>query len=189
MESTLYFVPNPVKHTRDAMLDAARALVLDGGPAAASARAVAQALGAPSGSIYHRFPRRDDLLAAAWLRAQDRFLEAYLAAGDATAAAVRVLTWSGEHPADGALLLRHALSDLLRGEVSAELAERAAANNARAEAAVAAFAGDLGLPVADVVVAVVDLPYGMTRRILRADRAPTGSEVEILRRAVTRLLG
>ena len=180
-------MPNPVKHTRDAMLDTARALVLDGGPAAASARAVAQALGAPSGSIYHRFPRRDDLIAAAWLRAQDRFLTAYLAAAEQgpAAAAVRVLTWSAEHPADAALLLRHALSDLVRGEVSPELAHQADANNARAEAAVRELAGDRLLD--DFLVAVVDLPYGMTRRILRT-RTPTQSDVDALTRALAKLL-
>ncbi|MFC7615794.1 TetR/AcrR family transcriptional regulator [Actinokineospora soli] len=154
-------MPNQVKHTRDAMLDTARALVLDGGPAAASARAVALALGAPSGSIYHRFPRRDDLVAAAWLRAQDRFLDAYLTAAQQspTAGATRVLTWSAENPADAALLLRHALPDLLRGEVSPTLATQAATNNTRAETAVRTTAEALDLPLDDVVLALVDLPW------------------------------
>ncbi|MFC5286498.1 TetR family transcriptional regulator [Actinokineospora guangxiensis] len=183
-------MPNPVKHTRDAMLDAARALITGGGPAAVSARAVAAALGAPSGSIYHRFPRRDDLVAAAWLRAQDRFLDAYLAAAERgpVAAATSVPTWSVEHPADAALLLRHALADLLRGDVSPALTEHAEANNARAEAAVRRLADEAGIPVRDMVLAVVDLPYAVTRRLLRAG-VPVQSDVDSLARAVGRLVG
>lgn len=189
MESILQFVPNPVKHTRDAMLDTARTLIIEGGPAAASARAVAIALGAPSGSIYHRFPRRDDLVAAAWLRAQGRFLDAYLAAADdgPVAAATSVLTWSAEHRADAALLLRHALADLLRGEVSPALTEQAEANNAKAEAAVRRLADDAGVPLRDMVLAAVDLPYAATRRLLRAD-GPTESDVDALARAVGKLI-
>ncbi|UVS78496.1 TetR family transcriptional regulator [Actinokineospora sp. UTMC 2448] len=195
-------MPRPVKHSPDAMLDTARALVLAGGPAAASARAVAAALGAPSGSIYHRFPRRDDLVAAAWLRAQDRFLTAFLSAAEpgaddksadrtarerAVDAAVRVPTWCAENPADAGLLLRHGLADLLRGEVSPDLATRAAGNNARLEAAVRALAEETGIPLEDVILAVVDLPYGLTRRVLRSG-GPKKSDVDTLRRAVTRLL-
>jgi AcrR family transcriptional regulator len=115
------------------MLDAARDLILEGGPAAASARAVSLALGAPSGSIYHRFPRRDDLVAATWLRAQDRFLDAYLGAlsGEdplqaAVAAADTVLVWSLANSSDAALLLRHALRDLLRAEAIARPARQGA---------------------------------------------------------------
>lgn len=172
------------------MLDAARELVLRGGPAAASARAVATAIGAPSGSVYHRFPRRDDLVAATWLRAQDRFLAGYLdtLAGSGPEAAVGVLTWSGANPDDAAVLLRYGLRDLVRREVSAGLSEHANANQRRLETAIARFAGAVERPVSDVLLAVVDLPYAVTRRILRAGRSPTGAEVDSLHRAASLLL-
>ncbi|MEY9213494.1 TetR/AcrR family transcriptional regulator [Thermobifida halotolerans] len=187
-------MPQPVKHSTDAMLDAARALVLDGGPSAASARAVSQATGAPSGSVYHRFPRRDDLVAAAWLRAQDRFLAAYLGALDqpgvraGVEAAVTVLTWSADHPEDAVLLLRHSLRDLLRGPVSTSLGERAEANRRRLRQAVTRFAAAVGRPPADVTLAVVDLPHAVTRRVLRDRRPATPEEVAALRRAAGLLL-
>lgn len=187
-------MPQAIKHTSDAMLDAARTLILGGGPSAGSARAVAMATGAPSGSVYHRFPRRDDLVAAAWLRAQDRFLDAYLgalagpAAGAGVGAAVAVLTWSGSDPQDAALLLRYALPDLVRGEVSAGLAEHAADNDRRLREAITRIADLAGRPTADVVLAVVDLPYAVTRRILRDGRAPTEDDARALRRAASLLL-
>jgi AcrR family transcriptional regulator len=192
-----------VKHSIDAMLDAVRALVLDGGPAAASARAVCQATGASSGSVYHRFPRRDDLVAAAWLRAQDRFLRAYLAAigGKETAeiagkdhvetgvrAAVTVLTWCRDSPDDARLLLRHALRDLLRGDVSPALAERAGKNRQTLRTALDHLTGITGLPARDVVLAVVDLPYAVARRALRDNGIPTPEDIDAVRRGVTRLL-
>lgn len=176
------------------MLDAARALILAGGAAAASARAVSVALGAPSGSIYHQFPRRDDLIAATWLRAQDRFLGAYLAelgqpstqAG--TAAAVTVLTWSGKNPDDAALLLRHSLRDLLHGDLSPELAGRVESDQQQLREALATFAAHTERDLADILVAVVDLPYAVTRRILHDQRSPTEVEVSSLERAVDLLL-
>lgn len=213
-------MPQPIKHTPDAMLDAARTLILGGGPSAGSARAVAMAVGAPSGSVYHRFPRRDDLVAAAWLRAQDRFLDAYLtalagtaagagaaaaaagagatagaeaagaeAAGAGVDAAVAVLTWSAANPQDAALLLRYALADLLRGEVSAGLAEHAADNDRRLRAAITRIAEAADRPLTEVLLAVVDLPYAVSSRILRDGRAPTEDDVRALRRAASLLLG
>lgn len=187
-------MPQPVKHTPDVMLDAARALILRSGPAAATASAVASACGAPSGSVYHRFPRRDDLVAAAWIRAQDRFRDAYLReitqprpdAG--VAAAVVVLTWSGDNPEDASLLLRHSLHDLLRGDVAPELDKRAQANQELLSAAVTRFAATTDRALADVLLAVVDLPYATTRRVLRDRRPPTGQQVRSLERAASLLL-
>jgi len=65
------------------------------------------------------------------LRAQDRFLAAYLGelakphANAAAAAAVVVLTWGAANPEEAALLLRYSLRDLLRGEVSVGLSDHA----------------------------------------------------------------
>jgi AcrR family transcriptional regulator len=184
-----------VKHDPEAMLDAACALVLTGGPAAATARAVAQAIGAPSGSVYHRFPARDDLVAAAWLRAQDRFLEAYLAAVRDTgqppgvAAAVRVLTWSADHSQDAGVLLRFGLADLVRRDISPALRARAAVNQQRVEEAIRELGRLTGRNPSEVVLAVVDLPYSITRRVLREQRRPTDEEIAALARAAGLLTG
>ena len=69
----------PRKHETDVILDAARALVLAGGPRAASVAAIAKASGAPAGTLYHRFGNRDGIVAAAWLRALERFQSRALA--------------------------------------------------------------------------------------------------------------
>ncbi|MEU9506941.1 TetR/AcrR family transcriptional regulator [Micromonospora sp. NPDC048170] len=187
-------MPQPVKHSTDVMLDAVRSLVLSGGPAAASARAVCLATGASSGSVYHRFPRRDDLVAAAWLRAQDRFLRVYLEAlgpADAQAgvgAAVTVLTWCRSHPEDAALLLRHALRDLLRGDTSPALAQQAQAHHGALGDALTAVARATGHRLTDVVLALVDLPYAVARRAMRDHGTPDEDDIAAVRRAVALLL-
>ena len=76
----------PRKHETDVILDAARALVLDGGPRAASVAAIAKASGAPAGTLYHRFGNRDGILTAAWLRALERFQARAMAASTNTGA-------------------------------------------------------------------------------------------------------
>lgn len=181
----------PVKVPTDTLLDAARTLLLDGGPIAASARAVTAMTGASSGSVYHRFPRRDDLVAAAWLRAQDGFLTTFLDAlgRSGVAAAVSVLTWSAAHPEDARLLLRFGLRDLLRDDASPALAEQARATQERVGLALREHAEATGRDLADVTLALVDLPYATTRRILRSARPPSDADVAALRRAASLLLG
>src|SRR5665213_1418161 len=70
------------KHDTDRILDTTRALVLRDGPRAASVAAIARASDAPVGTLYHRFGSRDGILAAAWLRALERFQRRALAAAE-----------------------------------------------------------------------------------------------------------
>src|SRR5690606_14827873 len=102
----------PPRHDVDRLLDAAAALVAEGGPGAATMTAVARAASAPSGSVYHRFPGRPALLAALWLRTVERFQQGFLAALDtdppaqaAPAAARHVVAWCRAHPNEARILL------------------------------------------------------------------------------------
>jgi AcrR family transcriptional regulator len=81
----------PAKHSEDRILHAAGQLVSERGPAATTITAIGQALGAPSGSIYHRFRTRDELLGKLWLSKARLFqgrVEAALKAPDAKPAAL-----------------------------------------------------------------------------------------------------
>lgn len=96
----------PPRFDTDQLLDAAVALAAAGGPAAVTMSAVAQAVGAPSGSVYHRFAGRPALLAEVWLRTVERFQRGYLAVLDgepdphraARAGSRYVVAWSRENP-------------------------------------------------------------------------------------------
>ena len=59
----------------DALLDAAREVILERGPRSATIALIAARAGAPTGSIYHRFASIDELLARTWLRAVRRTQE------------------------------------------------------------------------------------------------------------------
>ena len=64
----------PRTHDIDSLLDAAERLLAVNGSSAVTVRALARATGAPSGTLYHAFGSRADLLGRMWLRAAERFL-------------------------------------------------------------------------------------------------------------------
>ena len=66
-------MPRPAKHDEIGILNAAATLVAARGPSAATITAISHAMGAPSGSIYHRFRSRDELLGRLWLTKAQSF--------------------------------------------------------------------------------------------------------------------
>lgn len=182
----------PRKHETDVILDAARALVLDGGPRAASVAAIAQSSGAPAGTLYHRFGNRDGILAAAWLRALERFQARAMAAGtnaadpmeSAVAMAVAAISFTRELPEDARLLLTMRPGDLLDGEPDAAFSETLAAMNAPLIQRVRGLARELfgsgsARSVDAVARAVADLPYAVVRRHAHDDPMPRWLEADV----------
>jgi AcrR family transcriptional regulator len=172
----------PRLHSDDAILDAARTLVLDGGARAATLNAIAAASGAPKGSIYHRFASLNELLATMWIRAvrrsQGEFIEAARdsdAMSAAVGAALAIYDFAAREPADARLLASLRREDLVRQAplLEGELAtlnrplERALADLARRLFGKATRAG-----IDATVTAVVDLPMGAVRRHLIAGSPP-----------------
>lgn len=174
----------PRKHDTDVILDAARALVLTDGPRAASVAAIAEASGAPVGTLYHRFGNRNGVLTAAWLRALERFQRGVLAAAghpDPVEAGVAMvsaaLVFGRELPDDARLLLNLRISDLLDGAPDPTLHTRLTTMNAplidhlhRLATALFGRAGDREIDA--ISRAVVDLPYAALRRHAHAPTLP-----------------
>lgn len=181
------------------MLDAARALVLEAGPRGVGIRAIGERSGVPSGSLYHRFGSREELLARAWLRAVERFQAGYLRALDADdpfAAALAAAAWSIEfalaNPEDTRLLLEHSRLALMEGAARRPIAEELARVNDPIMAAVRRLATELygsaeGEPLERVLHAVVDLPLAVLRRHLQAGSLSRAT-VTSLQSAVSALL-
>src|SRR5438067_4092316 len=89
-------------------LDAALALIAEGGPPAATVAAIAERLGAPTGSFYHRFASRDVLFGELWLRTVRDFQRGIgeaLDAGEGLRAALHTPAWVRAHPGEARLLL------------------------------------------------------------------------------------
>jgi AcrR family transcriptional regulator len=183
-------VAPPRKHETDVILDAARALVLVGGPRAASVAAIAKSSGAPAGTLYHRFGNRDGILAAAWLRALGRFQARALAADGqapaeaAVAMAVAAISFARELPEDARLLLTIRPGDLLDGEPDEEFQQTLAAMNAPLTERIGTLARQLygssdSRSVDAVARAVADLPYAIVRRHAHDDPMPSWLEADV----------
>ncbi|GAA1225220.1 TetR/AcrR family transcriptional regulator [Kitasatospora nipponensis] len=180
----------PPRFDTDQILDAAVRLAASAGPAGVTMSAVAQAIGAPSGSMYHRFPGRTALLAEVWLRTAERFQEGYVAAlgsapdprAAARAAARHVVSWSRAHLREASLLL-YGAEEFGRSDWSEQHKERADLGNQRVFGSLGSLAEALGaVDPKDherVVLALIDLPLSVIRRHLRAGQ-PLPSHAEDL---------
>ena len=168
-------MPRPRSHDLDAVLDAARAIVLEQGARAATVAAIAKRSGAPTGSLYHAFGSRDRLLAAAWGRAATRSQQDWLRAAEhadpvqaGVNMALSLLAFARAHTEDTQLLLGMRLEDLVDGP--ADVGEI----NAPVVTTVTALATRLDGPAAHerAILATVDLPYGAIRRRLLGGKPP-----------------
>lgn len=174
----------PQKYGEDQILDSASELVRETGLAALSAAGVAARLGAPSGSIYHRFPSRDHLGASLWLRAVESFQDSLVAvlADEAEPAmtvrllAQRILLWSRENLDDAAILLVHRSSDFLNDGWPPELRSRNESQRERTQRLVSDLCEGLGATTDEarlrVRFATIDLPYAAARSSLSQGKAP-----------------
>lgn len=188
----------PSKFTRDDILDAAAGAAQEHWRDATMAH-VAERIGGPVGSIYHRFASREELFVALWLRAIDRFHRGFLECANdvdaqraAIAAAVHIPRFCREHPLDAVAMtlyrqgdLRDAAPAALRDQVAhvndgvnemmRELAERRYGN-----------ADDEFLTL--VVTACLESPYGLVRRYLRSSTPIPDRLDEIVRASTTAIL-
>ncbi len=205
MERLLYFsahltMARPQLHPTDTMLDAARDLLLGEGSRGATMEAIAGASGAPTGSIYHRFGSRDELIARLWIRAVQRSQASWLAALEqedareaALAAGASIVDFCEQHPADAQLLVAFRREDLVRAIPAGTVADELTTLNRPVERAVAELARRLygsrsRVALDRTLLAVFDLPYGATRRHLISGRPlPSGLRAD-LRRAVLAVL-
>ncbi|MCX4547017.1 TetR/AcrR family transcriptional regulator [Streptomyces sp. NBC_01565] len=193
-------MPRPPRFDADEFLDAAVLLAAAGGPAAVTMSAVAQAVGAPSGSVYHRFPGRPALLAEVWLRTVEGFQEGYLAALDgdpdprkaARAGARHVVAWSRAHPREATLLL-YGAEEFGRAGWSEEHRERADRGNERVFARLGMVAAAFGLTGPEgrdrIALALIDLPLAVVRRPLRAGNPLPPHAEDLAEESAAALLG
>jgi AcrR family transcriptional regulator len=193
-------VARPELHPTDAILDAARGVVLEQGLGAATIAAIAGSSGAPVGSIYHRFGSVDDLLTEMWIRAVQRSQKRFAAAAEepdpieaAVGAALSVYDFCVEHPADGRLLLSYRAEDLAGARIDPKQRTKLERLNDPVAAVVKDLArrlyGRASRKSLDrVILAVFDLPHGAVRRPLTNGEALSPQRREAVEAAVRAVL-
>ncbi|HKP40472.1 TetR/AcrR family transcriptional regulator [Mycobacterium sp.] len=190
-------MPRPQLHNRDAMLDAAEALAVRGGPKAVTVRAVSELSGISNGAIYHAFGSMGGLVGRAWVRAARRFLalqrELVDAAADpasgVVAAADTPAVFSEQFPVSARLVLGTRREDLTGdapADVQADL--KALDDDLRdmlIRLSIAVFDRKDGAAVGVIEDCIVGLPTGL---MLRRSMPPTADARQRLAAAVEAIL-
>lgn len=172
------------KYSDQQILDAALELVAEDGAHAANVVAIAKRLGAPSGSIYHRFTSRDLILATLWIRTVKRFQAGFLDAlaqhdtrHAARLAVMHVLGWTDAHRSEARILAMYRRKDLIALRPD-DLGEDLSSLNDGVKDAVKMFArSHFGVADAEtlgrVQLGLIEIPYAAVRQTLRGDRVPS----------------
>jgi AcrR family transcriptional regulator len=118
-------------------VDAALSLLSEGGPGAVTMAAIAHRSRAPTGSIYHRFPSRSAVVAAAWLEALTGFAAVIESALQAAASldGAFLVAWSRTHPREARALFLNEPASLFDTAPPDDLAAAIRAQEARIERA------------------------------------------------------
>lgn len=179
------------KFTEDDLLDAAENVIAAAGVDASSIAAIARAAGAPSGSIYHRFPTRKHLLGALWVRTATSYRIALTDAVSTSASepdrlaetvVKRTFAWVDEHPSRAELLMRFRTEDFVPGDWPQTVLDQIQATNATLSNVLFVLAGQLELDPLDVTLALIDIPATAARRSLLLRNA--AATVHLQKRAI-----
>jgi AcrR family transcriptional regulator len=174
----------PARFSETQILDAAAGLVAYAGPGGATIAAICAALGAPAGSIYHRFTSRDVLLGRLWLQKaalfQDNFVSA-LADNDPVAAGLQAAlslprTARDDFPAARMMLL-HRREDFLADGWPVELQAEASRLKQQVDDALNQLARRLFRQVSTGTLtttrfAILDVAFAAVRRHVAANETP-----------------
>jgi AcrR family transcriptional regulator len=188
----------PTKYHPQRFVDAATTLYAEGGLGSVTMSAVAERLGAPNGSIYHRFGTRGELLAAVWLHAVRTMHAATNADFDperdpiaaAAAAAEAMCRWCVEHP-ELATVLAAGQATFQPDTWPDTARETAVSENREFRRTSSALIKQLrarGIPAEAVTLALIDLPYTAVRRYLADHERIPGTLPGIVGQAVRSIL-
>ena len=171
------------KYTEQDILDAALELVAEDGTHAASVVAIAKRLGAPSGSIYHRFSSRDLILATLWIRTVKRFQQGFLEAltlhdtvQAARGAVEHIVTWTSAHRSEARILTMYRREDLITAWPDELGADLSSLNDEVTQAVIEFTRRHFNVVDAETTskarFALIEIPYAAARHIIRNPQPP-----------------
>lgn len=167
----------PAQISQDALIATATVVAARQGPAATSIAAISKAAGVPTGSIYHRMPSRDALLAEIWLSAAERFqamvreqIANARTEDDAVECALLTPRFARSDHASAVVLNSHRREEFIRANAPEEYRARAVKLGAELREGIAQAASQLlsGDPKAKekIAVALIGIPLGAVRIFL-----------------------
>jgi AcrR family transcriptional regulator len=185
------------KFSRDQILDSTCRLIAQHGPEPVTVAAIATELGAPTGSIYHRFRSKEEILAGLWLRIVDLFQEGFLEAlrtHHGVTAALHTPRWVRAHPAEARVLLLHRREEFLSPEWTDEIRDRAErlANDldeGLREFTMRSFGSVSRANLRKTTFVLIDVPYAAVRRHLEHGETPPDVVEEMIEATYYAVMG
>jgi len=177
---SIFDMGRKAQYNKEQFVSAALRLLAQKGPTGVTMKGVAEEAGAPMGSVYHRFPSRDVLMAELWVRTAASFQQGFLRAleqGDGLSAALYTPRWIRKHPQEGRVLLMYRREDLLKDAWPSGLKARARQLTDALDRGVRSFIRKKfhtrSRETLDrTLFALIDVPHAAVRRYLEVGQAP-----------------
>jgi AcrR family transcriptional regulator len=169
-------------------LNSAIQIIAEEGLGALTIAGLSTRITAPIGSVYHRFPSRDALVAELWLNIIESFQNEWLKIlqTDGLRATLFCMEWVRSHPNEARVMLLHRIDDLTSGEWPEDLQKRAQRLFKELREGVASFTkkqfGSVTKENIDrTLFAVNDAPMGILRRYMHDNKIPPESVADLIR--------
>ncbi len=185
------------KFSRDQFLDSTCRLVAKHGPEAVTVAAVAKNLGAPTGSVYHRFGSKEEILARLWLRTVELFQDGFLGVlgtGDGVSAALYTPQWVRANTEEARVLLLHRREEFFSQDWNDEIRDRAERLARNLDDGLREFTRwtlgcDSESNLRKTTFVLIDVPYAAVRRHLERGEAPPDIVDEMIESAYRAVMG
>jgi AcrR family transcriptional regulator len=168
-------------------IDSAIQIIAEEGLGALTIAGLSTRMTAPIGSVYHRFPSRDALVAELWLNIIESFQNEWLKIlqMDGRKATVFSMEWVLNHPNEARVMLLYRIEDLTSGDWPKDLQKRARRLFKELRDGIAIFTkkqfGKVTNEYIDrTLFAIHDAPMGILRRYLEENKIPPKSVADII---------
>ncbi len=193
----LFVMGRKAHFSKEQFLDAALDLMAHKGPMGVTIQALAGRVGAPIGSVYHRFASRKLLLAQLWLRSVESFQAEFIKAlgnNDGMAAALHVPRWVRTHYDESKILLLYRRDELVSGDWPEAIGDRASKLADELDKSLSGFVchkcGRFRLDYSErLKFALIDAPYGAVRRYLEKNEAVPDFVDEFIKETYQAIIG
>jgi AcrR family transcriptional regulator len=169
-------------------IDSAIQIIAEEGLGALTIAGLSTRMTAPIGSVYHRFPSRDALIAELWLNIIESFQNEWLKIlqTDGLQATLFCMEWVRNHPNEARVMLLYRIDDLTSGEWPKDLQKRAQRLFKELQEGIASFTkkqfGRVTKEYIDrTLFAIHDAPMGILRRYMHDNKIPPESVSDLIR--------